>query len=219
MQAYGDRLRIVPLLSLALLTAFMLFQPSAPVLAQQRADCLACHSDKTLTKSNGKSVFVDESALNASVHGTLNCTDCHKGLDINKTPHAAKIPPPACADCHPDQEKTFRHSYHGVANKLGDKKVATCASCHGSHNILPASDPQSSINPKNLPKTCGKCHPGVNANVTKGKIHVVISKQDQPALFYVSDGFKWLTICTMLALVGHIGLDLFSRFRRRVSRR
>ena len=44
--------------------------------------------------------------------------------------------------------------------KAGSQTVANCASCHGVHNILPSSDPKSTINAKNLPTTCGKCHPG-----------------------------------------------------------
>ncbi len=41
--------------------------------------------------------------------------------------------------------------------------TATCTSCHTAHRILPAKDPASTVNPKNVPSTCGKCHNGIEA--------------------------------------------------------
>jgi cytochrome b subunit of formate dehydrogenase len=38
-------------------------------------------------------------------------------------------------------------------------KAATCSACHGSHDLLKADDPKSSVNRHNIPTTCGKCHP------------------------------------------------------------
>jgi cytochrome b subunit of formate dehydrogenase len=40
------------------------------------------------------------------------------------------------------------------------------------HNILPSSDPKSTINRANLASTCGKCHPGASEKFIQGKIHV-----------------------------------------------
>ena len=50
----------------------------------------------------------------------------------------------------------------------GSVTAANCASCHGAHEILPSSDPRSMINPKNLEKTCGQCHPGIGSQVAQG---------------------------------------------------
>ncbi|MGC8916564.1 MAG: hypothetical protein ACP5NF_06250 [Thermoanaerobaculum sp.] len=76
--------------------------------------------------------------------------------------------------------KTFKHSFHGIANELGSVKVANCASCHTSHAVLPPSDPASSVNPQNIPRTCGKegCHPGANVNYARGRFHVDPSRRD-----------------------------------------
>ena len=63
-------------------------------------------------------------------------------------------------------------SYHGMASQMGSRVAANCASCHGVHNILPSSDPKSTINKANLVKTCGQCHPGANENFTTAKVHV-----------------------------------------------
>jgi len=50
--------------------------------------------------------------------------------------------------------------------------VANCASCHGVHNILPSSDPKSTINKANLDTTCGQCHKGVTQKFTQNKVHM-----------------------------------------------
>ena len=118
------------------------------------------------------------------------CTDCHgihsikAHLDPNSSVSAQNLAQVTCARCHEgvrlSQEfgvagrraTTYLESYHGLASKLGSPVVANCASCHGVHNILPSSDPRSTINHANLVTTCGHCHPGVTEKFALGKVHV-----------------------------------------------
>jgi cytochrome b subunit of formate dehydrogenase len=118
------------------------------------------------------------------------CTDCHgihsikAHLDPNSSVSPQNLARVTCARCHEgvrlSQElgvpgrraSTYLQSYHGLASKLGSQVVANCASCHGVHNILPSSDPRSTINRANLVKTCGQCHPGVGEKFIVGKVHV-----------------------------------------------
>jgi hypothetical protein len=61
------------LLSLSLLTSGYAGSPTSD-------DCLACHSDKTLTTKRGGrtvSLFVDQKKFAGSIHGSLQCTNCH----------------------------------------------------------------------------------------------------------------------------------------------
>ena len=48
------------------------------------SDCLNCHNDDSLTKTNaaGKeiSLFVDEAKLGASTHKTNTCASCHNDI-------------------------------------------------------------------------------------------------------------------------------------------
>jgi hypothetical protein len=160
------------------------------------------------------------------------CTDCHGEHTIraHENPESSTYMtrvPETCSRCHSsvavvgkygiktEQVATYGRSYHGIAIKFGGKTVANCASCHGVHDILPSSDPRSAVHIDNIPKTCGKCHTGANANYAKGKIHVDPTKREAGTVYWISLLFKWLTISVMMALVGHIGLDLFRRFRRR----
>jgi cytochrome b subunit of formate dehydrogenase len=118
------------------------------------------------------------------------CTDCHgihsikSHTDPNSPVSAQNLALVTCARCHEgvrlSQEfgvegrraTTYLASYHGLASKLGSQVVANCASCHGVHNILPSSDPRSTISPQNLVKTCGQCHPGVNEKFVAARVHV-----------------------------------------------
>ena len=118
------------------------------------------------------------------------CTDCH-GIhsikshnDPNSPVSAQNLAESTCARCHEgvrlSQEfgfagsrvTTYLASYHGLASQRGSTVVANCASCHGVHNILPSSDPRSTINSANLVKTCGQCHVGVSANFVAARVHV-----------------------------------------------
>jgi len=45
---------------------------------------------------------------------------------------------------------SYFDSYHGLAAEGGSLVAANCSSCHGVHNILPSSDPHSTINRANL---------------------------------------------------------------------
>jgi cytochrome b subunit of formate dehydrogenase len=128
--------------------------------ADKSAECLACHSDAGLSKEvNGKTVslHVDEGKFKGSIHGSMfGCTDCHKDV---KAPHETTPAKVDCASCHADEVDKFKMSVHGVARAAGNKEAATCVSCHGSpHEIVVASDPNSPVEHRNIPKTCGSCH-------------------------------------------------------------
>ncbi|MBA3912765.1 MAG: cytochrome b/b6 domain-containing protein [Acidobacteriales bacterium] len=118
------------------------------------------------------------------------CTDCHgihsikAHADPSSSVSGENLAKVTCSRCHEgvrlSQEfgfdgrraTTYLASYHGLASKLGSQIVANCASCHGVHNILPSSDPRSTISRANLVKTCGACHPGINEKFVASKVHV-----------------------------------------------
>ncbi len=134
--------------------------PKAP----SNADCLACHSDASLsTVVNGKqvSLFVDETKFKASIHGSMfTCVDCHD--DLKEAPHTATPAKVSCSKCHADADKAYSHSVHADGKKTGGVAAAkspVCTSCHGEpHQILPAGDANSPVYHTNIPRTCGACH-------------------------------------------------------------
>jgi len=125
------------------------------------ADCLACHSDQTLTDGvNGKpeSLYVDQKLLQHSVHGALfSCVDCHK--DVKSLAHETRPKKVTCAECHTDAQDAYAHSTHARPSHPGNGPAATCVSCHGpAHGVLASEDPKSPVNHANIPATCGACH-------------------------------------------------------------
>ena len=118
----------------------------------------------------------------------LSCAGCHGGDPAGDMAHEhpdqwpaehdervadPKWIPAFCARCHSDvrlmgsfnpgmatdQFAKYRESPHGRALLKGhNPRAAQCVSCHGVHGIQPAGNPASSVSPRNVPGTCGKCH-------------------------------------------------------------
>jgi hypothetical protein len=67
------------------------------------------------------------------------CTSCHIGHQMIATddPRHGLASVDRCASCHEHATRTFYGSYHGKATALGSRVSASCADCHGAHDILP----------------------------------------------------------------------------------
>lgn len=157
------------------------------------------------------------------------CTDCHGEHNIlnpqnPKAPTSyANLSAEVCSPCHssvklsqkyglkPNRQTTFNNSYHGLALEGGSTIVANCASCHGVHNIKPASDPTSTINKANLAKTCGKCHPGANEKFAVGKIHVSLQKPDEPILHWIVGIYIMIIVLTIGSMFLHNVFDFIKK--------
>jgi len=158
------KLRLFPLQIILSAIVLLLVAGSSLARAQHKpkdADCLACHSDATLSnEEHGKTVslFVDQKKLKHSIHGDLfACVDCHK--DVKDLAHATPPKKVLCADCHADAQTAYEHSSHSKPARDGKSPAAECGDCHGgAHDILPASDTKSPVSHSNVPTTCGKCH-------------------------------------------------------------
>lgn len=211
---------------------------------RKRDDPHAATGKLRLAETCGRCHLEQYSQYRESVHGQSllgkgnlqapTCSDCHGEHSILPAAETASDVsathiPETCAACHGSMAfntafdipinpvKTFKHSFHGIANELGSARVANCASCHTAHQVLPPSDPRSSVNPANIPATCGKsgCHEGANANYARGRFHIDPSSRDSGVIYWVALFFKILTISTMVGLIGHIALDLAKKIRQR----
>ncbi|MBN2357124.1 cytochrome c3 family protein [candidate division KSB1 bacterium] len=151
-----------------------------------------------LSKTCGQCHGLESEEFDASSHGVAlvkgvreapTCNSCHGEHEIlsPSDPSAytsgANISDETCSPCHgiaklnekygllPDPVESYRNSYHGLASVAGSKVAANCVSCHGAHDVLSSSDPNSSIHPANLQETCGQCHINVTENFTKSYVH------------------------------------------------
>lgn len=139
----------------------ILFLCSVIVCAQDNEDCLMCHDDPGLRgKSFGRTVSlnVSEDIFSASVHGDLDCIDCHEDIDADNTPHREEFTRVDCGYCHDEVLELYEECLHGKAKERGDPLAPVCQDCHGKHNILPVSDHNSAVSPLKIPFLCGKCH-------------------------------------------------------------
>jgi len=135
--------------------------------------CLGCHGTSGFSAPRGdgatRSLFVAADHFADSVHGrALRCVDCH--TTITALPHNNVSKTPAdwdrtklaiaknCIACHGKAAQGYTETYHGQVTTMGFANGATCSDCHGSHAILRASNPASSVAPANLLNTCRKCH-------------------------------------------------------------
>ena len=163
------------------------------------------------------------------------CTDCHSEHDIRSPSdlgsvvYATKVAA-VCARCHDDERlarqyglltsrlKTFAASYHGMASKSGETRVANCSSCHGHHDIRPSTDPRSSIAAANIAATCGTCHPGAGENFSKGRVHVVSERTENRWAYTVKIVYLVVIGGLISAFLAFIAADLYRRLRGRWTR-
>jgi len=161
-----------------------------------KVDCASCHAEIA-------------QQYQVSTHGQLvvrndpngpTCKECHGmhgvlGKQDPASPTFATNVPDLCARCHREGQKAavrytggqhriierYTESIHGKGLlKSGLTVTATCTNCHTAHSVLPGSNPGSSVNLKNVPTTCGRCHHGIEEQFEQS-IHATKAGQtDKP---------------------------------------
>ena len=137
-------------------------------------NCAFCHSAQG--QQHARSLHGQAAARGDPM--APSCGDCHGGHDILShrnpaSPTATMNIPVLCGECHREgspvsrthdipQDRIFQNysmSIHGDGlYRAGLTVTAVCTSCHTSHNILPHTDPRSSIHRDNVAATCTACH-------------------------------------------------------------
>jgi hypothetical protein len=206
-------------------------RPDGPVArAKVPETCGKCHPGvlKTFLESvHGKPLL--EGNTDVPV-----CTDCHSSHGIQShlapgsTVYATNIAQ-TCLKCHADANflnkysipgqrvETYLESYHGAAAKLGDARVANCASCHNSHDIRASKDPKSSTYPENMTKTCGQCHTMDDPSrpLIRGKIHQSLAEENHWITGIVRIAYVFLVVGTIGFFCLYILFDLIRILRTR----
>jgi len=173
------------------------------------ATCGKCHTNVAEIFQNS----IHGKALALGIRDAPTCTDCHSDHQITDLKNASslKVAEDVCSRCHAserfnirnnlssDRVTTFFASYHGMSVKLGSKRSANCVSCHGAHDVLPSSDPKSSVNKENMVHTCRKCHPEANENFSLGKIHL-----NENTMSNTGDRINWWIRRVYLLMIGGI---------------
>jgi cytochrome b subunit of formate dehydrogenase len=160
----------------------------------RRLDCTTCHSDALTTRhprnrlgpvlvANCEQCHAEELAtLRAGAHSAKaaldadagSCVKCHG--DVHALPRRPGLEAPlspinqmqTCGQCHGDMMEGYLHSSHAKARLVkGLNGAPACTDCHGSHDILPKSDPASRTSHAKSPETCGSCHEFILAKWTE----------------------------------------------------
>jgi formate dehydrogenase gamma subunit len=128
----------------------------------KNSDCLDCHEDRTLSKTNaaGREIplFVDAAQLTASAHRTNTCANCHTDLTGAHPDDNVRARAVACQSCHERQTDSYGGSVHGLAARDGDASAPACTDCHGAHLIVSPLSAESPLHVSKQSATCGTCH-------------------------------------------------------------
>ncbi|MGA7563178.1 MAG: cytochrome b/b6 domain-containing protein [Desulfobaccales bacterium] len=188
--------------------------------------CGKCHE-------NVKNIYersVHGKAVARGVRDAPVCTDCHgehtiQAVTVASSKVSAAHIPETCGHCHGSVRIASQYqmsskvvetmeSFHGLVEQFGETTVANCASCHGFHDVLPPSDPLSSVNPKNLPQTCGKCHALVGT-LMRGEIHNLPgAEKGKPWLVnFIALFFNVIIVLTIGGMLAFNALDYVAKTR------
>lgn len=139
--------------------------------ANVAATCGKCHyflAERLAASVHGRAgeLSAKGSAADAKAKRKPSCIDCHQGHD-QPHPESAGFRqelPNRCGNCHAEHAQLYGTSLHGELTRLGYAPAARCSDCHGSHDILPVVNPQSTLSAANRLETCRNCHPKASLN-------------------------------------------------------
>ncbi|OQY20412.1 MAG: cytochrome C [Desulfobacteraceae bacterium 4572_35.1] len=139
------------------------------VHGQNGIECSDCHAIDNLT------AHVDAGVLPA----TVDCTSCHGDIAAQHDNSVHKLNEVSCIDCHNDihtmtvddnkqsivdncsnchEMEDYAGSSHGMAVADGNEDAATCADCHGLHEIKSLSSIDEKEARQFRSAVCIKCH-------------------------------------------------------------
>ena len=149
---------------------------------------------------------------NASVHSPNvtktnkqlpECSDCHSAHSIARTDQSdfRLHIMDQCGRCHEAIAESYFDTFHGKVSKLGYLVTAKCYDCHGSHDILPVTDPRSRLSRANIVQTCGKCHTDSHRQFAGYLTHATHHDPKRyPFLFYTFWGMTMLLVGTFIGV-------------------
>jgi predicted CXXCH cytochrome family protein len=134
------------------------------------------------------------------------CNDCHTSHTIGRTDREdfRLDMMEQCGRCHLSETETFFDTFHGKASRLGSSGAAKCYDCHGTHAILPPSDPESMLSRSNVVETCAKCHEGSHRRFAGYLTHATHHDADKyPWLYWSFWAMTTLLIGTLAFALMH----------------
>lgn len=118
------------------------------------------------------------------------CTSCHQRHEPG--PKRSDSPeflfeqrlPHGCGNCHAKHASRHDQRLHSELTKVGYLPAAECSECHGGHDMLPLSDPNSRLGPAKRQTTCQECHPGTTENFSNFDPHAYYKDAEKYPLLH-----------------------------------
>ena len=150
-------------------------QLEASVHGQVALDCHHCHGGRpdepSVRAHDRRAGFRPGFGLGDEPSVTFGvCGSCHASAEPSREPsNAAPALDSALAG--------YLRSGHAAASSRG-KAGATCADCHGAHDVRPTADHQSSVHRARVAQTCARCH-GDPATAASAPAETVLQRWQQ----------------------------------------
>jgi cytochrome b subunit of formate dehydrogenase len=126
---------------------------------------MECHGDpetvKVINDTTEISMLVDDDIFTSSIHGDMECIECHMDLDGVEVEdeHEGEIAKVLCVECHDDVQEEYDLSAHALAFDDDQHLSANCLDCHGSHHAILSYEEENSPTFKmNIDSMCADCH-------------------------------------------------------------
>ncbi len=137
--------------------------------------CLVCHAEPGLSmvlpSNEVLPLTIDGDALEASAHGLhaseeVRCVDCHNDMvgyphadfpDVDYRTWQLKMSL-VCGNCHEEEALNRQESVHARLIAAGKFEAASCADCHGSHDVQWADPEKHEVDRMHMVDACGQCH-------------------------------------------------------------
>ncbi|MCA3216238.1 MAG: cytochrome c3 family protein [Burkholderiales bacterium] len=174
--------------------------------------CGGCHQREKIVFDKGAHGKLRQAGITAGP----NCADCHGSHAIPASTQSdwqvATID--QCGSCHSDLLKSYHLTYHGKVTNLGFSQMATCASCHGAHDVRPASDPLSPTHKDNIVAMCGNCHQNSSVQFASWDPHPQPANRERSITLYYTSIFMNVLLAGVFAFFGlHTLLWAYRSFR------
>ena len=162
--------------------------------------CGTCHKPQREAYVKGMHGKLRQDGVLASP----GCTDCHSAHGVRRHDEAGFQTEviKECGGCHVEYISTYRDTFHGQVTALGYARMATCASCHGAHEVLPASNPASKVSKENRLATCQKCHAGASANFASFDPHANRHDRARDPVYFYAAKFMEILLIGVFAFFG-----------------
>jgi len=116
--------------------------------------CNRCHGETRHKKEN----LAHGKIMTVKTNGdAANCTQCHiYHWAISDQDHLETAKEQmSCKNCHPEQNRDYERSAHGISNRKGHPEAPTCVTCHGDREVERIS---SKFDGQTVISLCSSCH-------------------------------------------------------------